>query len=196
MRFPDWNQTDKIGWEAQKKLAPSSRDNVLDPKDIEDLNPKKAAVLCLAYPKEESWYFPLIKRTKYPGVHSGQISFPGGRFEKEDRTYLETAIRETEEELGIELNQNMPFLELTELYIPPSNFLVFPYFSKVDRAPDFNKEDAEVDKILPIAFQELENATILYETRNHVQIPYFEFHGEKVWGATAMILNEVKEIIF
>ncbi len=185
----------KKGWAAQKKLAPSYRHTPPDLKAIKSQNPLQAAVLCLWIQRSGTWQFPLIKRTAYPGVHSGQISFPGGKYENSDGNLFHTACRETEEELGISLGRSLAYFELSELYIPPSNFLVHPYMAVVEQDFYFQKETKEVAKILLVSQQELENSPIKTYKEKKQCIPYFEWGGERVWGATAMILNEIKEIL-
>ncbi len=186
----------KIGWEAQSKLAPSYREIPLTQKEIDKRNPKHAAVLCLWFVRNNRWCLPLILRAEYEGVHSAQVAFPGGAFENEDYNYKQTAIRETNEELGIFLSNSLETFALSDLYIPPSNFLVHPFMAFTERDYQFEKDEVEVEEIIVIDKEELREVSIQYEELEGKTIPYFTLQNHKVWGATAMILSEVKEIIF
>lgn len=160
---------------------------------------KDSAVMILFYEKEGEIYFPLIQRPLYDGVHSGQIALPGGKVETEDEDFKATALRETEEEIGVDRNKIDVIGQLTPLFVFVSNYLVRPYLGRILEKPCFVPEPAEVDEVLEISLQDLREMPILEKKINVknvlVHAPYFPLNGKVVWGATAMILNELRELL-
>ena len=133
---------------AHAKMAPLERLPTLDPEYYKANNPRRSAVMMLFYPKNGHAHLILIKRNEYPGIHSSQISFPGGKAEPDDGNLAETAIRETFEEVGVapqDIDVVMPF---TEIYIPPSNFLVAPFLGLSLNEPVFKPNPDEVVEII------------------------------------------------
>ncbi|WP_299527237.1 CoA pyrophosphatase [uncultured Lutibacter sp.] len=188
------------GLEAQFKLAPKLRLRYSNEK-IEALNPKKAAVVALFYPNTIGEVcFLLTLRADYEGTHSAQISFPGGKFEKNDNSLKNTALRETFEEVGIPLNDITIFKQMTDVFIPPSNFLVTPFLGCLNHVPTFTK-NYEVEEIITISVKDLLDessisTTILSTTyAKDMKVPCFMLNNYVVWGATAMMLNEIKELL-
>src|SRR5690606_5109410 len=112
---------------AHIKMAPLERIKYYENYDYSIHNPRKSAVLSLFYPKDKQTYLLLIVRSEYVGIHSAQISFPGGKMEAFDMSLEDTALRETEEEVGITKDKIKIIKPFSELYIPPSNFLVSPF---------------------------------------------------------------------
>ena len=188
------------GIEAQFKLAPKMRLEY-NAKRIEANNPKIAAVLALFYPNDKNTVSLLLtKRAMYNGTHSGQVSFPGGKVEKSDLNLKETALRETFEEVGV-LQEKIDIVrEITEVYIPPSNFSVTPYIGLLNNKPLF-KVNSEVAKIIEIPFSDLlddsrlASISITNSYMKETSVPCFNFDGSIIWGATAMILSEIKELL-
>ena len=162
------------------------------------LKPKKAAVLLLFYPNARGEVnFILTRRKVYKGVHSGQISFPGGKEEPVDDDLWATALRETQEEVGVASHQVKYFRSLTQLYVPTSNFQIVPYVGYVEKTCVFSPDSAEVDAILEISLEGLiNNQPMMTKQRtssaNSVEVPAYVFDQNEVWGATAMILSEFK----
>lgn len=159
-----------------------------------------SGVLILLFPKENRLHTAFILRQEYKGVHSGQVSFPGGRYEKEDRSLLHTALREAQEEVNIDPEKVRVLGSLTELYIPPSNFIVLPVVAVADTLPDFIPEKTEVAQIIVSDLSFLFDSKRLKETNIRVRgydikAPYFDVKGHVVWGATAMILSELRDVI-
>lgn len=177
------------------------------PKDLERFvvkerpDAKLGAVLILLYPHAGEWYLPLMKRPDYEGVHGGQISFPGGKKEEIDADLFATALREAEEEVGVKPETVTVIGSISELYIPPSNFKVFPVIGFTDKRPEFNKNQYEVERILEMPIRHLMQPSTVKQTTVKVMgglslpTPYFDVEGEVVWGATAMMLSELKEIL-
>ncbi len=160
-----------------------------------------SAVLLLLYPKNEHLYMVLIQRTKYRGIHSHQISFPGGRMESYDISPVETAVRETHEEIGIEKNTYRIAGGLSTLYIPPSNFMVYPFMAVADTTPVFIPSEDEVEAILEIPVNELFNKsnkktlTPPGYKEYPIQVPAYVIDEHIIWGATAMIMAEMINIL-
>jgi 8-oxo-dGTP pyrophosphatase MutT (NUDIX family) len=162
---------------------------------------KQGGVLMLFYPVNGEIYLVFMKRTEYPGVHSGQVSFPGGSREPDDRDIIQTALREAEEEIGVDRNLVTPIGRLSELFIPPSNFLVTPIVGFTNERPDFRPDPVEVAKILEIPLdlflkeetRQIKEITV-YPDLN-MKVPCYYAGDEVIWGATAMILNELVDLV-
>ncbi|SNS20852.1 8-oxo-dGTP pyrophosphatase MutT, NUDIX family [Belliella buryatensis] len=159
-------------------------------------NPRKGAVLMLFYPEDNQTLVPFIKRPSYDGVHSGQIAFPGGKWEEQDVDLSMTALREAEEEIGIDPKKVRLVGKLSDLFIPPSNFLVSPFIGFMEETPLFKPDPYEVDRIINCPVNQLTDVSIRKEgkitVREQYQLkaPYFDIENEMVWGATAMMLGE------
>ncbi len=184
------------GSEGQMLMAPSSR--FTGNKPPQKSAARESSVLILLFPIDNVWHFPLIRRTEYNGVHSGQISLPGGKCEKEDANYWGTATRETYEEIGVDPESIRPLGALSPLYIPNSNFYVFPQVGWLPQMPILKAEPAEVDAIIEMPVARLVESTSPREFKKDINgisltAPYYEVDGHKVWGATAMILSEFVE---
>lgn len=188
------------GKEAQLRMAPQP----IDPRRIAAQVPedhRKSGVLLLFYPHASHIYFPLIKRPQYPGAHSGQVALPGGKVEEGDPDVVFTALREAEEEIGIDAGKVEVIGSLTELYIPVSNFLVSPILGFLDHKPIFVPEQREVARIIPTPLNHLIQPEIVKRTPislgggKYLETPYFDIAGEVVWGATAMILSELIQVL-
>ena len=191
----------KIGGQnAQFKLAPSQRIRFNFDK-IKAKNPRKAAVLVLFYPNQQNkTTFLLTKRASYNGTHASQISFPGGKFETSDINLSTTALRESNEEVGINLNEINIFKTMSNVYIPPSNFLVTPFLAYTTKTPKF-KTNYEVENIIEVTLKNLFNHNL--ETTTFVttlyaknwEVPCYAFNNFTIWGATAMMLSEIKQLL-
>ena len=159
-------------------------------------NPKFAAVNILLYLKENEWYFPLMVRTENErDRHSGQISLPGGKKEEDDKTFEDTAIRETSEEMGIDEHYVRIIREMSPIYIPPSNFYVRPFVSYTKKNPQFLLQEAEAMELIEFPVSSLLNLTETPEmmalpSSRGVEVPVINFNGYIIWGATSMILSE------
>jgi 8-oxo-dGTP pyrophosphatase MutT (NUDIX family) len=188
------------GLDAHFKLAPKLRMKY-DKDKISASNPKRAAVLAFFYPNENNdTCFLLTKRATYKGTHSAQVSFPGGKIEKSDTNLEETALRESFEEVGIHQNSVKIIRELTDVYIPPSNFLATPFMGYAERRPDF-KINTEVQITIEVLVTDLLNDKSIASTRisntymKNTSVPCFKLSNHIVWGATAMMLSEIKELL-
>lgn len=188
------------GHKAQFIMAPTERVQFTY-KKIKDSKPKKAAVLALFYPDAQNETRVLLTlRARYNGTHSSQISFPGGKKEKADENLMATAKRESQEEVGITTSKIIVFKELTEAYIPPSNFLVTPFMGVVYKMPSFSPNE-EVDTIIEVLLSDLlndDNITVKNMSTSYMEnidVPCFKLNDYIVWGATAMILSEIKTLL-
>jgi len=166
---------------------------------VENIRPdyRKGAVLMLFYPdRDKQTFVPFIKRPTYPGVHSGQIAFPGGKMEDSDKDLSETALREAEEEIGVDASKIELIGNLSDLYIPPSNFMVSPYIGITFEKPDFRPDPEEVVRIINCPMHLILDKSIrksgMVKGSGGLRLnaPYFDIGSEMVWGATAMILGE------
>ena len=163
---------------------------------------KKASVMVLFYPsRNNETKFVLILRKTYKGVHSAQVGFPGGRFEEVDNSYKDTALRETEEEVGIPADHISIVRELTQVYIPPSNYFVQPYLGITTINPVFVPQESEVESIIEVPLTEfLDDGILIQKTLStsyakSIDVPAFRLQEHIVWGATAMMLNEVRQLL-
>lgn len=158
-------------------------------------------VLIALYPDRDTIRTVLMKRPDYGGIHSGQVSFPGGKQEAGDRDIIATALREAHEEVAIAPHQVRVLGQLTELYIPASNFLVHPVIGVLDRIPRLVPDAHEVERVLLPDLSHFLRSDIIGEKlipiREHltVKAPYYDVEGQVVWGATAMILSEFSQIL-
>lgn len=188
------------GKDVQYQMASSRR-----VKEIPNLSKikdyRESAVCILLYQDNDKIYFPLIEREVYAGVHSGQIALPGGKKDASDTDLIHTALRELHEEVGITNKQVEVIGTLTQVYIPPSNFLVQPVIAISSELPDFILNQREVQSIIPFSLHELLNDELVKETYIElekglkIKTPYFDVRGRILWGATAMILNELKHVL-
>lgn len=192
----------KPGLSAQLKMAPPQRFGAKENLIKVPKNVKKAAVMMLLYPNiKKELCFCLIQRTTYNGKHSGQISFPGGKKEEEDIDFWATALRESQEEVGVNPEKVQLITTLSSIYIPPSNFYVYPYLAYTNQCPDFVAEEGEVDHVIEVPLVDLfkesaiQNEPITSSYTSEVIVPMFVFGTYRVWGATAMILSEAREMI-
>ena len=159
---------------------------------------KPAAVLLLLYPNNSKVYFYLTKRTESLKYHKGQISLPGGSKEYNE-TLLETALRETQEEIGINKHEISILGKITPLFIPVTGFMVNPFIGYILNEPKTKLDTIEVAEIISVNIQDLINNDILITHRQinvkNMHIPYFNLNNHQVWGATSMVLSEFKDII-
>ena len=188
------------GRTAQVKMAPNIA-REFKPAN----NARIACVLALLYPKNANWHIVLIERmssTNRSDRHSGQISFPGGGYEDSDGLLARAALREAEEEVGVNSKDISIIGQLTDMYIPVSNFLVHPFVGFMDYAPSFIPEPSEVKGILEVPISKLQDPATIQTTDLKIpegfiirDVPHYSLNGHIVWGATAMMLSEFIEVI-
>jgi 8-oxo-dGTP pyrophosphatase MutT (NUDIX family) len=186
---------------AQMRMTPRPRP------DLSDMppghRPRPGSVLVLLYPWEDAWYLPLTRRTDIVVFHRGQISLPGGARE-DDETPLQTAVRETEEELGVPREHLDVLGALTPLFIPPSDFCITPFVAAwagaggrlTEERPTWRPDPIEVAEVLEVPLALLRDPATIHQgswvVRGiEVVAPYFAVGEHRVWGATAMVLSEL-----
>ena len=190
-----------LSTDAHAKMAPLERISYLKEENYMDKNPRKAAVLMLFYPKNSVTHLALIVRNSYPGVHSSQIGFPGGKVEDIDKDLADTALRETHEEVGVHPQKVEIIKPFSRIYIPPSNFLVSPYMGICHEEVSFIPDMDEVKRVLefPLSlFLDEKSITKVKMTTSYavdIEVPAFVVDKYIVWGATAMMMSELKETI-
>jgi len=183
------------GQDAQYTMVSLERFRISVP-EMDKLDARLAAVLILFYEQNNAPHLVFMQRNTYPGVHSNQISFPGGKHEQDDKDMITTALRESYEELRI-VSHNVEVLgSLTKIYIPPSNFIVEPILGICKHRPDFIPDKNEVAEIIEIPFShfmsEQSVQTVEVESTGHRhKVPAYVINGKVIWGATAMILAEL-----
>ena len=183
------------------KIAPPSRIKHLKTNLIPE-NSKTASVLMLFYPDiNNETRLVLMLRNKYKGVHSNQISLPGGKVDRLDKSLKDTALRETHEEIGLHKDDIDIVGDLSSVYIPPSNFMVYPFLGIAKQQLQFIKQDSEVEDIIEVTLADFLNENNVINTKVatsynvKVEVPAFKLNGHIVWGATAMMLSEIKVLL-
>ena len=185
------------GIESQLRMAPKSRlENLLQKTE----DSKKSGVLLLLYYKNDNLHLVFIKRAVNGSVHSGQISFPGGKYDEGDNDLIYTSLRETHEEIGVKPSEIEILGNLTTLFIPVSNYIVFPCIGYCAKKPDFVLNESEVDGLIEIPLKDFldeQNLILdLVEVRGtQFEVPVFKVKENKIWGATAMIMNEFVHLL-
>ena len=238
--IPKIKETEIDSNASHLKMAPSFRKHFLELTKANYFNSKKAGVNVVFHPNNNKVYFTLILRNEYKGVHSNQIGLPGGRFENEDENIFQTALRETNEEIGIDPKKINLIKKLNNVYVPPSNYDIFPFMvfttekvefiidnwvviissSNIDKLNNAKQKISltdnienlytlkcniidknEVQEIINIEIDQLINCNIVKTKGSQISnryinelVPTYKFNEHYVWGATAMILSEVKDI--
>ncbi len=188
------------GEDAQFSMAPITRKRLTEI-PAGNLIPKLSAVMILLYPEGDSIHTLLIQRGKYEGVHSGQIAFPGGQVDLGDSDLMQTALRETWEEIGVKPEEVRVLGCLTDVYITPSNFLVTPFIGILPIKPQLIIDTKEVAQVIAADLLKLNDRAIrkekeiLQSAGFKVKTPYYEIEGLTVWGATAMMISELNAVV-
>ncbi|MGO4817999.1 NUDIX hydrolase [Flavobacterium sp. W22_SRS_FP1] len=198
---PNLAEAELPAMEAHIKMVPFERIESLKNNAVENNSPRMAAVMMLFYPKNGITHLVLIVRNSYEGVHSGQIAFPGGKYETEDEIFSKTALRETQEEVGVSPAIIDVIKAFTQVYVPPSNFIVHPFLGICKEKICFVLDPSEVSSIIELPLSVFLNDEILIESKistsyaKEINVPAFDIEGHIVWGATAMILSELKDVL-
>ncbi|MFW5851778.1 MAG: NUDIX hydrolase [Bacteroidota bacterium] len=186
------------GKKAHIKMAPSLRNL-----DINDYtNAIRSAVLICLFERNNALYCIYTKRSiQKNDKHSGQISFPGGRYETKDENLQQTAIRECFEEIGLSVSESDISLQLSDIYIPVSNYIVSPFVTFIPTVPNiYEIQKTEVEEIIEVPLElfmnkeSIQERTVL-QNNQEITIPYYSFNTHEIWGATAMITAELVAIL-
>jgi 8-oxo-dGTP pyrophosphatase MutT (NUDIX family) len=184
------------GEEAQFIMAPEGRKAFPSPSENVGKAKDSAVMLFIHKNEEGEASIFLIERKKYLGIHSGQISFPGGKKDETDESLLLTAMRESKEEIGIQPEQYEVIQNLSPLYVPASHFMIFPYLSVVVEKPQLKLHEREVEKFFEVPLsiffdpENLKTMKMKFFSGNEYNVPYYDIDGSVLWGATAMIMSE------
>ena len=183
------------GHNAHLKMEPSVRRTVSG-----HLPKKDGGVLILLYPYHGQMHCVFMRRAEYDGVHSGQVSFPGGLKEECDGSMTDTALREAQEEIGINASRVRVLGVLTPLHIPVSNIVVYPTVGFVSERPAFHIDPEEVQYLIEESLDILMDASIIKSEKMIIQgkemdVPYYDVRGHHIWGATAMMLSELIDVL-
>ncbi len=192
-------EDDLPGISAQLLMSPSGRSDHLE----SPVHYKEACVLVLIFPKDGEWNLAFIERAEQNAndPHSGQISFPGGKLEETDDTYADCALRETQEEIGVDSSSIGIIGELTSLYISVSNYLIFPFVGFTSQEPDFVPQESEVRSILEIPLKEVfshrnkKRVDLTVRQNKLKDVPCYMLDDHILWGASAMILSEFEAVL-
>ena len=195
--------------EALKDELPGdlAHDEMSPPKRLKNKRPpatgyKEAAVAVVIGLHQEELHFSVIQRPTYDGAHSGQIAFPGGKKDPSDAHLVETACRECFEEIGLALDAVYHVGKLSPVYIPVSGFELQPFVYVIDAFPSLIPDEREVEEIYFLPLIKLLDEgnkgliTIEHQPSNTVfDAPCFHFGSVQIWGATAIVLNELKYVL-
>ena len=191
-----------FGEDSHVKMSPPYRLDMAEQMKEKSRTARRAGVMALFYPKESQTMLVLILRKTYKGVHSAQVGFPGGKYEdSDDSDLMRTAIRETEEEIGVDPIDYKVLKTMSPLYIPPSNFMVHPFLGVSEKELTFVKQEEEVEDIIEVKLTDFLNdsntitASVPTSFNVDLEVPAFVLNGHVVWGATAMMLGEVKDLL-
>jgi 8-oxo-dGTP pyrophosphatase MutT (NUDIX family) len=179
-------------------MSPHPRPEHLKHDEVDELC-TRAGVLVLIYPWKDSLYLVLTRRTEQVRHHQAQISFPGGRQDPGEEL-AQTALRETQEELGVQPDSPRLIGSLTPLYIHPSNTCIHPIIATLPQRPEFARSPEEVEEVIEIPLAHLQDPKNVHEEvwtirGIPVRVPFYLFKGNKIWGATAMVLAELLELL-
>lgn len=189
------------GIEAHRIMSPKERMHFLHVEDFEVLHPKESAVMMLLYPKDDQTKLLLIERAVYKGIHSGQIGFPGGKVDKTDPDLEYTALREVYEEVGVSSKDIKVVKPYSKIYIPPSNFYVQPFLGIATKELKFFPNPDEVATIIELPIEVVfddkfvEDVTLKTSYSKQTKVPAFRYENYVIWGATAMMISELKETL-
>ena len=193
-------QTQLPGEEAHLPLSPMGRKRSSEA-IVNAHNVRESAVAVVLYEKENVLHGLLTERNTYNGNHSGQICFPGGKTDKKDASYEATAKRECFEETGISPEKLSLIGELTPVYIPVSNHYVHPFIFHHQGEPKIDSDPYEVKSVFDFPIKALGQPDIIKTTTIELtkgkrlkDVPYFDLNQKIVWGATGIMLNELKEV--
>ncbi|MEI6765246.1 MAG: CoA pyrophosphatase [Bacteroidota bacterium] len=169
--------------------------------DTPPVTPRNSSVLILLYPKGKHICIVVIQRPEYPGVHSGQVSFPGGKADERDSSIEATALREAQEEVDVNPDSVHVIGRLSPLFVSPSNFMIYPVVGVTSSTPVFKGDEKEVAAIYNIRLNDIisgkciQRKSIKLHRGIELVTPFYDIQGLTIWGATAMILSEFSDVV-
>jgi len=186
------------GEKAQKKMLPKGRS--LEVSELDLGQTKESAVLLLLFPENNELQLCLMLRPLHMKHHAGQFCFPGGQFEKSEKESITVALRETQEEIGIESSEIKILGHLSDIYIHVSKFFIHPVVGFTEKRPNFKINKNEVEQIFTVPLkhffnQELINTATISTKLGEIEVPCYKIGEKIIWGATAMIISELTEVI-
>ncbi len=186
------------GISAHSKMLPPGRR--LKQLEHELSSVKLSSVLVLLFPENGKIYTCLTRRPSTMKYHPGQISFPGGKVEKEDASAEMAALREAREEVGIDSSKIEILGKLSDFYLEISRFSIQPFLAWADARPEFTVNTGEVEELILFPVSDFVANEIIQETELQtvtgiLSVKYFPYEGQVIWGANAMILSELIEIM-
>ena len=190
------------GMHSHLKMAPEHRISEYLNEQKLLVNARKSAVMILFFQEENQLKMIVIRRSVYVGIHSGQIAFPGGRYEEEDKEVRVTALREIQEEIGIPEDKIEIIGRLSDIYVPPSNFLISVFVGFLAEKPQYKIDEREVDEVIEIPFSDFFNPEVIKRKDFYVNsikavsnAPYFDVTKAEILGASAMVISELMDIL-
>jgi len=190
------------GHASHLKLAPPTRRTELVAQIAPPLDARKSAVMILLFHENEKLKVVFIRRSLYVGIHSGQIAFPGGRYEETDPSIEYTAFREIEEEIGVSKDQIELLGQLSDIYVPPSNFLISIFVGYMAQKPMYKPDEREVAEVIEVNFDELLEPNAIGQKSFYVpsanqsfEAPCYQTTQCDIWGASAMVLSELIDML-
>tara|TARA_A200000113_G_scaffold62305_1_gene53577 strand:+ start:411 stop:1052 length:642 start_codon:yes stop_codon:yes gene_type:complete len=193
------SNNDLPGWNSHKKMAVIPINSLTEKAFIPPKDAKQASVGIIVFKENNKLFFLLTKRTENVEHHKGQVSLPGGAIDRNE-TAKNASLRETNEEIGIDSSTLESLGQLSSLYTPVSyfNIHVFLWYSKVQ--PQIKINNSEVDQVYKISLDELIDNNLVSNTPINksgfkINVPAYNFNECICWGATAMIITELKDII-
>lgn len=207
MSFSSWIEQADLVRRVMREPAEIGIDDLLVPRDLEGrlarqmqpppgVTPRESAVLLLLFPDADELWLPLTVRSSRLTTHRGEVSLPGGGVDPDDPTPHHTALREAEEEIGVDPAMVEVIGTLSSFYIPPSNNRLTPVVGLSREMPTLRADPEEVEAVFSVPLRQLlDPATVrveLWERRGiKMHVPFFLLEGHKVWGATAILLSEL-----
>ena len=187
------------GKSAHLLMAPDHRVNSLTLEQEPPANSINSAVLVLLIPSMNEWEVVLIKRNIYNGIHSGQISFPGGKCDADDPDITHTACREAFEELGIDRKEIKIIGQLSRLYVPPSNYTIYPVLAISSNRGEYKPDPREVAGYIHVPLScfdpsLIKRSKVQAGPGEWIEAPSYVIDGHIIWGATAMIIAELYQV--
>jgi 8-oxo-dGTP pyrophosphatase MutT (NUDIX family) len=190
------------GLHSHLKLAPPTRKQELENAQKASLYAKKSAVMILLFHDAGVLKVVFIRRSFYVGIHAGQMAFPGGRFEETDSSVEETAFREIEEEIGIKSDDIELLGRISDIYVPPSNFLISVFVGYLANKPVYLPDEREVAEVIEIDFNEFlmpdaitQKSFFVPSSNQTVLAPCYQTSKCDIWGASAMVMSELIDML-